>query len=71
MAHLPQTLTNIMAAGGNLVVESSNYLPDTLILLAKAARANNVQLTVKAANELPQTLISIVDAGGSNVTIVV
>lgn len=64
---LPQSMIQIVAAGGGLIInlEKQMLLPDTMIQIAAAASHSNAVVTFKLGKTilLPQTMIQIAAAG--------
>ena len=71
MILLPQTLIQIVQAGGGVVIDLNKhtYLPQTLIQVAQAAANSGATVLIKNPNFLlPQTMIQIAQAGRGKVT---
>lgn len=70
MILLPQTLLQIVRAGGSLVIDlkKQTLLPQTLVELARTAAESGATITIKNPNFLlPQTMIEIALAGKGKV----
>ncbi len=69
MAYLPDTLKRIVELGGNIIIEESGYLPQTLIEVVTIAKRTGAHVTIASSKYLPNTLEQLVSIGGSNLTI--
>lgn len=68
---LPQTMLEIVKAGGGLIIDLKKQiiLPQTLLMLARAAAVSGANITIKNPNFiLPQSLKTIALAGKGRVT---
>lgn len=68
---LPQTMLQIVQAGGSLIIDLKKeaILPQTLVQLAEAAAVSGASITLKNLDFiLPQTLQKIAVAGKGRVT---
>ena len=66
MILLPQTLLQIVQAGGSLIIDLKKQilLPQTLMQLARAASVSGATITIKnPSGLLPQTMVVIARAG--------
>jgi hypothetical protein len=68
MPLLPNSMIDILASGGGLVVNATALLPNTLVQMAAAAQEGNSTLIVRNCGALlPNTMAQIAAAGGGHV----
>ncbi len=64
MPKMPDTLVQILAAGGGVIVDGSQYPPDLLVRMAAAARGSGATLILRNADsKMPNDLVRIAAAG--------
>ena len=68
MPKLPQTMIQILAAGGGLIIDASVRTPDQLVQMAAAAASGGSTLILRNADsKMPDQLVQIAAAGEGRV----
>lgn len=67
MVLLPETVIQLLRAGGSVRLTTQGLLPDTMVRYARAARAGRAKVTfVVEGPLLAETMIRIAQAGGGS-----
>lgn len=71
MALMPETIKNVLVAGGNISIDVGGYFPQTLVEIAANAAKLGRTVELRGCDKLfPTTMVDVARAGNGRVTFV-